>query len=83
MVQISAYINPETKKELEYYSKYKGMKKSFLVEEALNFHFRALREIPEMFMIPSRIIVDDIEFEKILKSDDTPTKELKELLHDN
>ena len=83
MVQISAYINPETKKELEYYSKYKGMKKSFLVEEALNFHFRALREIPEMFIIPTKILVNNEEFENIINLDDEPNKKLKELLNDN
>jgi hypothetical protein len=49
----------------------------------LNFHFRALKEIPEMFIVPSKIVVDDKEYEKILNYDDEPNEQLKKLLNDN
>ncbi|NIP89772.1 MAG: hypothetical protein GWO21_12795, partial [Gammaproteobacteria bacterium] len=35
------------------------MKKAYLIEEALQHHLQALREIPEDLIIPSRLVLTD------------------------
>ena len=46
--QVSAYISEETKAEVEAYVKRRGVKKAYLIEEALQHHLQALREIPAL-----------------------------------
>ncbi len=55
--QISAYISEETRVEVEAYVKRYGVKKAYLIEEALQHHLQALREIPEDLIIPSRLVL--------------------------
>lgn len=55
--QVSAYISEETKAEIEAYVKRRGVKKAYLIEEALQHHLQALREIPEDLVIPSRLVL--------------------------
>lgn len=55
--QVSAYISEETKAEIEAYVKRRGVKKAYLIEEALQHHLQALREIPEDLIIPSRLVL--------------------------
>lgn len=55
--QVSAYISEETKAEIEAYVKRRGVKKTYLIEEALQHHLQALREIPEDLVIPSRLVL--------------------------
>ena len=57
--QVSAYISEETKAEVEAYVKRRGVKKAHLIEEALQHHLQALREIPEDLIIPSRLVLTD------------------------
>jgi flavorubredoxin len=57
--QVSAYISEETKAEVEAYVKRHGVKKAYLIEEALQHHLQALREIPEDLIIPSRLVLTD------------------------
>ena len=55
--QVSAYFSEETKAEIEAYVKRRGVKKAYLIEEALQHHLQALREIPEDLVIPSRLVL--------------------------
>jgi len=55
--QVSAYISKETKAQVEAYVKRRGVKKAYLIEEALQHHLQALREIPEDLIIPSRLVL--------------------------
>jgi len=55
--QVSAYISEETKAAIEAYVKRRGVKKAYLIEEALQHHLQALREIPEDLIIPSRLVL--------------------------
>ncbi|CAA6819452.1 MAG: Unknown protein [uncultured Thiotrichaceae bacterium] len=83
--QISAYISEATKEQVESYVKRRGVKKGFLIEEALQHHLQALREIPEDVIIPTRIVVSENSMERIadlLESDAEPTTALKELMND-
>ena len=63
--QVSAYISEETKAQVEAYTKSHGVKKVYLIEEALQHHLQALREIPEDLIIPSRLVLTHEAMEEV------------------
>ena len=79
-IQVSAYISEETKAEVEAYVKRRGVKKAHLIEQALQHHLQALREIPEDLIIPSRLVLTDKAITEIvdrITREDRPTEALK------
>lgn len=83
--QVSAYISAETKAEVEAYVRRRGVKKAFLIEEALQHHLQALREIPEDLIIPSRLVLTQEAMAEIgerIRQEEQPTDALKTLLRD-
>ena len=81
--QVSAYISQETKAEIEAYVKRRGVKKAYLIEEALQHHLQALREIPEDLIIPSRLVLTAeamADTAQRITQDNQPTEALKALL---
>ncbi len=83
--QVSAYISDETKAEVEAYVKRHGVKKAFLIEEALQHHLQALREIPEDLIIPSRLVLTNEAMTAIAErttQEGQPTEALKELFRE-
>ena len=83
--QVSAYISEETKSEIEAYVKRRGVKKAYLIEEALQHHLQALREIPEDLIIPSRLVLTGEAMAKIaerITQEDQPTESLKALFRE-
>jgi len=81
--QISAYISDETKSEVEAFVKRRGITRARLIEEALQHHLQALREIPEDLVIPSRLVVTEASMERLVQlidSDEPPTEALRELM---
>ena len=80
--QISAAISEETKALLEHYVEQHGLKKAFVIEDALLHHFQALKEIPEDVVIPSRITLTKASLEKLakrLETNEKPTQALRDL----
>ena len=80
--QVSAYISEETKAEVEAYVKRRGVKKAHLIEEALQHHLQALREIPEDLIIPSRLVLPEQAMAQIAKritQEEQPSEALKAL----
>ncbi len=83
--QVSAYISEETKAEVEAYVKRHGVKKAYLIEEALQHHLQALREIPEDLIIPSRLVLTGEAMATIaerIAEEQEPTEALKALFRD-
>lgn len=81
--QVSAYISEETKAEIEAYVRRRGVKKAYLIEEALQHHLQALREIPEDLIIPARLVLTAeamAETARRIAQDVQPTEALKALL---
>jgi len=81
--QISAYISNETQANMEYYSATYGVKKAFLIENALNHYLQALYEIPQEFIIPSKITLSKESFEKVMdmiENPPEPTEALRDLM---
>lgn len=80
--QISAHVATTTKQELDAYAEAHGVKQGFLIEEALRHHLRALRELPNDAIIPTRIVVTRESGERVLQrlaKPGKPTKALKAL----
>ena len=81
--QISAYISEATKQQVERYAEAHGVKKGYLVEEALLHHLQALRELPADILIPPRLSVTPASFEavtQLIKKARKPTKRLRDLM---
>ncbi|MEE9338284.1 MAG: hypothetical protein V3U87_09405 [Methylococcaceae bacterium] len=81
--QISAYISDDTKSLVEAYSKKSGVKKGFLIEDALLHHLQALKEIPLDMIIPAKITITDESMEQlvdIINTPPSPTESLKQLM---
>jgi hypothetical protein len=83
--QISAHISDEAKAALDAYVKQRGVKKAFVIEEALLHHLQALREIPEDIVIPARLVLSErsmLEVAERLAADEEPTEALKAIFRD-
>jgi len=83
--QVSAYISEETKIQIEAYAKSHGVKKAYLIEEALKHHLQALREIPEDLFISSRLVLTEeamAQIEKQISRQGQPSEALKTLFRD-
>jgi hypothetical protein len=83
--QVSAYISEETKAAIEAYVKRRGVKKAYLIEEALQHHLQALREIPEDLIIPSRLVLTGeamAEIAERVTQEEQPTESLKALFRE-
>lgn len=81
--QISAYISEATKRQVELYVEAHGVKKGYLVEEALLHHLQALRELPADLVIPPRLTVNAESFERVahlVRNPRKPTKALRDLM---
>jgi len=82
--QISAYISNDTKALVEAYSKKSGVKKGFLIEEALLHHLQALKEFPLDVIIPTKLTLTKNSMEQLahaLENSPEPTEDLKNLMH--
>ena len=55
--QISAHIAESTSAELDRYVDARGLKKGYVIEQALQHHLRALRELPPDVILPPRLVV--------------------------
>ncbi len=81
--QISAYISEATKRQVERYAEAHGVKKGYLVEEALLHHLKALRELPADIVIPPRLTVTVKSFERVvalIAKSGKPTRALRTLM---
>jgi uncharacterized protein (DUF1778 family) len=83
--QISATISAATKEKLDRFTESHGLKKNFVVEQALLFFMEARRELPDEALLPARIVLKDEDFERVvamLAEPSAPTKALRELMSD-
>lgn len=81
--QISATISATTKEKLDRFTESHGLKKNFVVEQALLFFMEARRELPDEALVPARIVLEDEDFDRVvglLAEPPVPTKDLRELM---
>jgi len=82
-MQISAQISKETKERLESYSRAHGVKKQFLIENALLNFLRAVDELPAHVMVPPRLVVTERSARRVaslISGKRKPTRALVELM---
>ena len=82
-MQISAEISKETRDRLESYSRAHGVKKQFLIENALLHFLRALDELPANVILPPRLVVtrrSGRQVATLISGKRKPTRALVELM---
>ena len=78
--QVSAYISNETKATMEHYSATYGVKKAFLIENALDHYLQALYAIPEEFIVPSKLVLTKASFDRVIEMMENPPEPTQALI---
>jgi len=81
--QISATVSEATKERLDRFVESRGLKKNFVVEQALLYFIEARTELPDEALVPARLVLDDKAFDRIaerIASPPAPTEALRELM---
>lgn len=81
--QISAQISSTTKEQLDRFTERLGLKKNYVVEQALLYFMEARRELPDEALVPTRLVLEDAAFERVarqLEAPPAPTRALRELM---
>lgn len=81
--QVSATISAATKEKLDRFTEQLGLKKNFVVEQALLFFMESRRELPDEAFVPTRLVLDDERFDELvarLDAPGAPTDRLVELM---
>jgi hypothetical protein len=80
--QISAFVSRATKDLLDRHVRATGVKKGYVVEQALRHYLEALQELPADVIIHPRLTVTRRSFEKILEqmAKPEPPQALRELM---
>ena len=72
--QISAHISTATSSELDRYVDARGLKKGYVVEQALRHHLRALRDLPADVIVPPQLVVSAETAERLADRIEKPRK---------
>ncbi len=81
--QISATVSVATKEKLDRFAESHGLKKNYVVEQALLYFMEARRELPNEALVPARLVLDDKTFDRVvdlLERPPAPTEGLRELM---
>ena len=81
--QISATVSESTREKLDRFTESHGLKKNFVIEQALLYFMEARRELPDEAFIPTRIVLDDDAFERVVQLLENPrpaTPALRDLM---
>ena len=81
--QVSATVSAATKQKLDRFTEELGLKKNFVVEQALLYFMESRRELPDEAFIPTRIVLEDAAFDRLvarLGSPAVPTPALRKLM---
>ncbi len=83
-VQISAYIEDDIKEKMERYASAHGLKKGYLIQNALDCYLNALHEIPGSYIVPGQLSVTEENFKAIVAFENKePNMKLKALMHED
>jgi uncharacterized protein (DUF1778 family) len=81
--QISATVSAATKERLDRFTESHGLKKNYVVEQALLYFMEARKELPDEALVPARLVLDDKAFDRLVELLDrppAPTDALRELM---
>lgn len=71
--QVSATISAATREKLDRFTEQLGLKKNFVVEQALLFFMASRTELPDEAFVPTRLVLDDERFDALVAHLDAPT----------
>jgi len=83
--QISAEISESTRELLEKYARNTGIKKGFLIEQAVLDYIRALQQLPTDILVPVKIVLSRESAKTVvahMKRPPKPTNRLRRLMAD-
>ncbi len=66
MTQLSAAITAETKEKLDRFTDEFGLKKNFVVEQALLYFMEARRALPDEALVPARLVLENRAFDAVV-----------------
>ncbi len=81
--QISASVSAATKERFDRFTRRRGLKKNYVVEQALLLFMEARRELPDEAFVPVRLVLDDETFDRVvelIEEPPAPTAALRELM---
>lgn len=81
--QISATISAATRERLDRFTERHGLKKNFVVEQALLFFMEARTELPDEAFVPARLVLEDDAFDRLvaaIERPSAPTGALREVM---
>jgi hypothetical protein len=82
--QISAIISDATRERLERYVRQSGVKKGYLIEQALLHHLQALEELPAEYIVRPTLVVSRDTWEQMeAPSQSEPPEALRRLMRDD
>lgn len=70
--QVSATISAATKDKLDRFTEQLGLKKNFVVEQALLFFMESRRDLPDEAFVPTRLVLDDEAFDQLIARLEAP-----------
>jgi uncharacterized protein (DUF1778 family) len=82
-IQISAQISEATKRRLDQYAQETGLKKSRIIEDAVQEHLDAMEHIPAEYIVPTYIVLTDESWDMVVDSIENPgepTQALRDLM---
>ena len=82
-VQISAQISEATKRRLDQYAQETGLKKSRIIDEAVQRHLEAVEEIPAEYIIPTHMVLTRESWDLVvdlIENPREPTQALRDLM---
>lgn len=72
--QLATQVSADTLADLEKYVSQRGLKKQFVVEQALAYYLRAVRELPPDALVPPTLVVSRETAEWLLGQIEQPGK---------
>lgn len=81
--QISATVSTSTREKLDRFTESHGLKKNYVIEQALLYFMEARRELPDEALLPTRIVLDDDSFDRVahvIEKPRPPTDALRKLM---
>ncbi len=84
--QISAHVSEGTKTKLDRLTRARGLRKTFVLEQALQYYFRDLEELPEDAFLPPRLVLSNESFQDVvdmIEHPPPPTAAMLELMNDD
>ncbi|MGB0385233.1 MAG: DUF1778 domain-containing protein [Ardenticatenaceae bacterium] len=82
--QISAHVSLGIQQKFDRLTRARGLRKSFVLEQALQYYFRALEELPEEAFLPARLVLSEASFQQvmdIIENPPPPTEAMLELMN--